>query len=101
MSYQVRFTRDAEHHLLELYQFLAEKDFAAAERALVKLRKAFELLESFPFSCRKAEGTSATPFVREMVVSFGDSGYVVLFEIEPSAVVTVSAVRHQREDDFH
>lgn len=32
---------------------------------------------------------------------FGDSGYVALFEIEPRHEVTVLAVRHQREDDYH
>lgn len=101
MTYRVRFTTDAERDLLDLYDFLADTDVPAAERALVKLRKAFELLESFPFSCRKAEGAHGSSFIREMLVTFGDSGYVILFEIESAAIVTVLAVRHQRESDFH
>ena len=39
-------------------------------------------------------------FLRELVIGFGASGYVVLFEIEDAATVTVLAVRHQREDDY-
>jgi hypothetical protein len=29
------------------------------------------------------------------------SGYVALFEIEDAATVTILAVRHQLEDDYH
>jgi hypothetical protein len=36
-----------------------------------------------------------------MVVGFGRSGYVVLFEIDSADWVNVLAVRHQRESDFH
>ncbi|MDI9682423.1 type II toxin-antitoxin system RelE/ParE family toxin, partial [Burkholderia cenocepacia] len=38
---------------------------------------------------------------RELIVSFGTSGYVLLFEIEAAEQVTILAVRHQREDDYH
>lgn len=50
-------------------------------------------------SCRKA--TSENPFLREMLISFGHSGYVVLFEIEDPITVTILAIRHQREADYH
>ncbi len=36
-----------------------------------------------------------------LIVSFGTSGYVPLFEIESAEHVTILAVRHQREDDYH
>jgi plasmid stabilization system protein ParE len=39
--------------------------------------------------------------LRELVISFGGAGYVALFEIEDNETVTVLAVRHQREDDYH
>ena len=101
MSHRVRFTRGAEADLLELYDFLARTDLQAAEGALAALRKAMGVLESFPFACRKAAGKRQSPFLREMIVSFGRSGYVVLYEIEDARIVTVLAVRHQREDDYH
>jgi hypothetical protein len=34
------------------------------------------------------------------VISFGVYGYVALFEIEEPDIITIIAVRHQREDDF-
>jgi len=45
--------------------------------------------------------TTGDPVLREMLIPFGSAGYVVLFEIEPPSTVTVLAVRHQREDDYH
>lgn len=99
MSFQIRFTLEAQEDLERLYLFLAENDLDAATRALETIDKAWELLEDFPFSCRKVD--SSNPFLRELVISFGNSGYVALFEIEDSNTVTILAVRHQREDDYH
>lgn len=99
MSYRVRFTKRAEKDLLELYDFLAEKDVDAAERALAAVKKAVELLGLFPFACRKAPVSKPDPFLRELVANFGHYGYVVLFRIE-QRYVTVLAVRHQRQEDF-
>jgi hypothetical protein len=36
-----------------------------------------------------------------LIVPFGHSGYVALFEIEDATNVVVVAVRHQLEDDYH
>ena len=57
------------------------------------------VLELAPLSCRKA--TPGDPFLRELVIGFGASGYVALFEVDDERTVTVLAVRHQREDDYH
>jgi hypothetical protein len=38
---------------------------------------------------------------RELLIPFGHSGYVALFEIDDARTVTVTAVRHQREEDYH
>jgi hypothetical protein len=59
------------------------------------------LLEQFPFSCRKAGGGLHGPRVREMLIPFGASGYVALFEIEDGRTATILAIRHQRESDYH
>lgn len=99
MSYQIRFTKAARDDLKRLYSFLVEQDIHAAEHALEAINKAIELLKTFPFTCRKAKADS--PFLRELVISFGANGYVALFEIEENNIVTILAVRHQREDDFH
>jgi hypothetical protein len=62
------------------------------------LRAGIATLKSSPFTCRKA-GNS--PFLRELIIPFGRSGYVALFEIEDASTVVVLALRHQLEDDYH
>jgi len=102
VSYRVRFTEQAETDLVRLYEFILERDetdWALAERALEAIRNAVRSLELSPFSYRKA--TSSNPFLRELVIPFGASGYVALFEIDDDKTVSVLAVRHQREDDYH
>ena len=96
--YKVRFTPEAEDDLLRLYDFLLQKDIAAAERALEAIKDAVGLLRVSPFSCRKA--LAENPFLRELVIPFGSAGYVALFEIESGDAVSVLAVRHQREEDY-
>jgi plasmid stabilization system protein ParE len=96
--YKVRFTPGAEDDLLRLYDFLLERDVTAAERALDAIKEAVDLLCFSPFSCRKA--LPDNPFLRELIIPFGAAGYVALFEIEPANVVTILAVRHQREEDY-
>ena len=99
MSYRVRYTRAAREDLLRLYGFLLQHDLQAARRAHDKIRKGTDLLKDFPFTCRKVD--SDNPFIRELLIPFGGAGYVVLFEIEDDETVTILAVRHQREDDYH
>ncbi|MBZ0094869.1 MAG: type II toxin-antitoxin system RelE/ParE family toxin [Sulfuricella sp.] len=98
MSYRVRYTQAAREDLRRLYAFLLEHDLKAARRALDAIGKGIELLQEFPFTCRKAAPDN--PFLRELVISFGAAGYIVLFEIEDDETVTILAVRHQREDDY-
>ena len=99
MNYRVRFAPSAADDLQRLFDFLAETDLVAAERARDAIASAFGFLQTFPFSCRKA--TPDSPFLRELIIGFGGYGYVALFEIEDAHIVTVLAVRHQREDDYY
>ena len=102
MSWRVRFTPEAEADLVRLYQYVLERDstdFDVAARALEAIRKGLAGLERSPFSYRKA--LPGNPFLRELLIPFGASGYVALFEVDDADTVTVLAVRHQREDDYH
>lgn len=98
--YEVRFTDGAREDLLELQAFLTEHSPGAAERALGTIERALGLLAEFPWSCRVSSALAGSRF-RELVIPFGKRGYVALFEIEDAGVVTVLAVRHQRESDYH
>jgi plasmid stabilization system protein ParE len=102
MSFKVRFTAGAEDDLVRLYEFILNRDntdWALAEKALEAIKHAIRSLELSPFSYRKADADN--PFLRELVIPFGASGYVALFEIDNESSVTILAVRHQREDDYH
>ena len=102
MTYRVRFTEDAQADLDRLYGFLLAQvadDWAVAERALESIARSIALLEHSPFSCRKVADDNA--FLRELIIGFGAAGYIALFEIEDARTVTVLAIRHQREDDYH
>ena len=85
--------------MVRLYTFLVEQDIEAARNALAAIKKGIKLLQDFPFTCRKA--SPENPLLREMVISFGTRGYVLLFEIEDEKTVTILAVRHQREEDYY
>ncbi|VUZ23428.1 Uncharacterised protein [uncultured Comamonas sp.] len=100
----VRFTEEAEDDLRRLYDYLLERGSAAnttdvAERALEAITHGIGVLERMPHTCRKATANSL--YLRELVIPFGATGYVALLEIEPDNIVTVLAVRHQRESDYH
>ena len=99
MSFQVRYTEGARDDLLRLYRFLLETDLEAAKRANASIHKGMELLKDFPFSCRKVSADNS--FLRELIIPFGSGGYVALFEIEKNDMVTILAIRHQREDDLY
>ena len=97
MTFRVRFTEEAREDLQRLFDWLLQRsdgDFAVAERALQAIGDGITVLELAPLSCRKA--TPGGPFLRELVI-----GFVALFEVDDERTVTVLAVRHQREDDYH
>ncbi|MDA8094654.1 MAG: type II toxin-antitoxin system RelE/ParE family toxin [Betaproteobacteria bacterium] len=99
MSYRVRLAPRAADDLQRLFDFLAETDLAAAKHARDTIAKGFAFLQNFPFACRKA--APETPLMRELLIEFGRTGYVALFEIENASTVTILTVRHQREDDYY
>ena len=99
MSFRVRFTGAARDDLKRLFELLLEQDVQAARRARDAIDKATEFLADFPFSCCKAD--AGNPFLRELIIPFGNAGYVALFEIEDEFTVTILAIRHQREEDYH
>lgn len=102
MTFKVRFTEEALADIEQLYEFAVARDdgdWTTAERTLEAIRSGVVLLGSSPFSCRKAAPDNT--FLRELIIAFGASGYVALFEIDDAKTVSVLAVRHQREDDYH
>ena len=104
MSFAVRLSPTAEADLERLFDFLLDQATTAegldrAQAAIDAIRStAQHRLAITPFSFRKA---AQNPAQRELIMPFGGTGYVALYEIVSTSVVVVLAIRHQREEDYH
>jgi plasmid stabilization system protein ParE len=77
---------------------LATKAPEAARRAGQAIERQLRLLETAPDIGRPFP---EMPELRELVIAFGDSGYVALYRHEPTAdAVYVLAFRHQKEAGY-
>lgn len=105
MRYTVEFSEAAAVDLEQLFDFALQReldsetgDLDIADRAVQAIQAGLTFLESSPFACRKAGSSS---FIRELIIPFGNTGYVALFEIVNNSTVIIGAIRHHREDDYH
>lgn len=95
---QVIVTEGAAEGLERCRRFLAAKAPEAAKRAGQAIERQFLLLETVPDIGRPLP---EMPELRELMVAFGDSGYVALYRHEPTAdAVYVLAFRHQKEAGY-
>lgn len=93
---QITWTRLALIDLDRLEAFLFEKSPISAERAILAVIDATEILRDFPEAGRMSDDLD--PEQRELIVPFSNSGYVVGYSVIGSAVEILS-VRHMSEDD--
>ena len=104
MTFDVRFSAAADEDLERLFDFLLNRaetveDLDLAQVAIDAIRSvALNQLAVTPYSFRK---TGKSPTRRELIIPFGATGYVALYEIASPTSVVVLAVRHQREQDYH
>ncbi len=105
MIYTVEFSVGADEDLQRLFDFILQRELESStgdldipERALQTIKEGIGFLRTSPFACRKV---GESPFIRELVITFGRSGYVALYEIVDDSTVIIGAIRHQREDDYY
>lgn len=105
MKFAVEFSEAAAVDLEQVFDFALQReldsetgDLDVPDRAVQAIKAGLTFLASSPFACRKAGSSS---FIRELIIPFGSSGYVALFEIVNNTTVIIGAIRHQREDDYH
>lgn len=91
---QVKFALAALSDLERLREFLRPRNSAAAQQAAAAITKAVQLLGQHPQIGRPAEEMDIE--YRELLIDFGDSGYVALYRYEGD-LVTVLSLRHQKE----
>jgi addiction module RelE/StbE family toxin len=89
----VVYTLQALGDLDRLEDFLLETDIPAARKTIPLIISAVETLRLHPNIGRRQGG-----LMRELVISRGNTGYIALYRYhEIRDVVTVLAIRHQRE----
>ena len=94
---QVVFAPAALRDLERLRAFLRPKNPAAARRAAEAIIRAVQTLGEHPLIGRPVE--ELDPEYRELLIDFGDSGYVALYSCQDDRV-TVLTVRHQKEAGY-
>jgi len=95
---RVIITEGAAKGLERCRRFLAVKDPEAVKRAGQAIERQFLLLETAPDIGRPLP---EIPELRELVIAFGDSGYVAVYRHEPANdAVYVLAFRHQKEAGY-
>ena len=83
-------------HLERAFEFLRKEYPDAAVAAAEAIRSAIDNLGAHPFLGRRIHGD-----IRELVVSYGTTGYITLYRFLVSQdEVRVLAIRHQREIGF-
>jgi plasmid stabilization system protein ParE len=104
MSFVVGLAPTAEAGVERLFDFLLDRaestaDLDPAQAAIDAIRAAAQhRLAVTPFSFRKA---ARNPVQRELIIPFGGTGYVALYEIVSPSKVVELALRHQREEGYH
>jgi plasmid stabilization system protein ParE len=79
-------------------RYLATRNPQAARRGGQTIARQFALLETNPNIGRPTEDR---PELRELMIGFGDSGYVALYRYDPIVdAVYVLAFRHQKEAGY-
>jgi plasmid stabilization system protein ParE len=89
------YSRRAAADLDRLADFLAD-DPAVARAAIDAIADAVEILERHPRIGRPVEHG-----LRELVISYGKTGYVALYDFDARVqLVVILAIRHQREAGY-
>jgi plasmid stabilization system protein ParE len=93
---QIVFSEEAFTDLERILDFLIETSPEHAAEALDKIRSAIDVLQAHPLVGRRVEAQ-----IRELVISWGDTGYLALYRFDPVPdTVRVLRVRHQREAGY-
>jgi plasmid stabilization system protein ParE len=93
---QIVYSARSLAHIERAFQFLRDQNPAAALDAVAAIQSAVDNLAAHPLIGRRIEGE-----VRELVISYGQTGYVALYRfVVPQNEVRILAIRHQRELGF-
>ena len=93
---KVVYSARALEHIERAFQFLRDKNPDATLSAVEAIQSAVDNLAAHPLVGRRVAGE-----LRELIISYGRSGYVALYRFVVSRdEVRILAIRHQRELGF-
>ena len=93
---QVVYSARSLAHIERAFQFLRNKNPAAAIAAVTAIQSAVDNLSAHPLVGRRIAGE-----LRELIISYGQTGYMALYRFVVSRdEVRILAIRHQRELGF-
>ena len=91
----IQYSSKALSNIERVRKFLEVKNPDAAARAVGTIRTAIKQVECFPKMGKQVDKGGR---VREIVVRFGQRGYIVRYRIEPGNTIFVTRVWHGREE---
>jgi plasmid stabilization system protein ParE len=93
---RVVYSPNALANIERAFDFLARSDPETAAAAAATIRSAVDLVAHHPLIGRRLDDR-----LRELVISFGKTGYVALYRFVPARdEIRILALRHQRELDY-
>lgn len=93
---QVVYSQNALANLERAFEFLVKHDSETTTAAAAAIREAVETLSRHPLLGRSVVGD-----LRELVISYGKTGYVALYRfLSLRDQVRILAIRRQRELDY-
>ena len=93
----LKWTENSLRGVQKVYRFLAQYDPEAAQAAVKTIQNKAAILKRQPGAGRPADDLD--PEHRELVIPFGASGYVLVYEVQQDYIL-VLAVKHQKEAGY-
>ena len=93
----IKYSAQAIAVLKRLHDFLATQDKDVARWVVSVIRDALQKIAVMPDRFRPVEGRM---YHREAIIDFGSSGYIAWFRHLPNGDITITRIKHQKEDDF-
>ena len=93
----VKFATGALRDLVRLRAFLQHKNPIASQKAAATIIQSVQILKQYPQIGRPVN--EMKPGYRELVIGFGNYGYVALYRLDGDTAIIV-AIRHQLEAGY-
>lgn len=97
---QIIYSDRVEIDLIRVSEFMAEIEPNLKSKVVVTILEGIEILKTFP-QIAKPSQDEKYKHMRELFISFGKSGYSVLYEYDmQNEAVYIASIRHSREAGY-